>query len=67
VVAGIWMSKMTKGNWVGRSNTRLDRTARWTDEKIYGWEYEMGQKDRRRNTGGSKQKIKNEIKIGKDF
>jgi hypothetical protein len=27
----------------------------------------MGQKDRRRNTSGPKQKRKNEIKTGKDF
>jgi hypothetical protein len=27
----------------------------------------MGQKDRRKNTGGSKQKRKNEIKTGKNF
>jgi hypothetical protein len=26
--------------------------------KKYGWEYEMGKKDRRRNNDGSKQKIK---------
>jgi hypothetical protein len=27
----------------------------------------MGQKDRRKNTGGSKRKRKNKIKIGKNF
>jgi hypothetical protein len=35
--------------------------------KKYEWEYEMGQKDRRRNTSGEKWKRKKEIKTGKDF
>jgi hypothetical protein len=40
--AGVWRSKMTKGNWVDGLM------------KKYGREYEMGQKDRRRNTGRPK-------------
>jgi hypothetical protein len=35
--------------------------------KKYGWEYEISQRDRRRNTGGLKWKRKKEIKTGKDF
>jgi hypothetical protein len=35
--------------------------------KKYDREYEMSQKDRRRNTGGLKQKRKKEIKTGNDF
>jgi hypothetical protein len=35
--------------------------------KKYGWEYEMSQKDRRRNTSRPKQKRKKDIKIGKGF
>jgi hypothetical protein len=35
--------------------------------KKYDWEYEIDQKDRRRNTGGPKRKRKKEIKIGNDF
>jgi hypothetical protein len=33
-VTGIWRSKMTKGNWVGRLNAWLGRTADWADKKI---------------------------------
>jgi hypothetical protein len=29
----VWRSKMTKGNWIGGLNVRLDRTADWVDEK----------------------------------
>jgi hypothetical protein len=33
-VTGIWRLKMTKGNWVGRLNAWLGRTADWADKKI---------------------------------
>jgi hypothetical protein len=29
----VWRPKMTKRNWVGGLNVRLDRTADWVDEK----------------------------------
>jgi hypothetical protein len=64
--AGIWRSKMTKGNWVVGLNAWLDQTAYWARKK-YDGEYEMSQKDWRRNIGWLKQKRKNKIKIGKDF
>jgi hypothetical protein len=35
--------------------------------KKHGREFEMGQKDRRRNIGRPKQKRKKEIKTGMDF
>jgi hypothetical protein len=36
-------------------------------EKKYDWEYEMSQKDKRRNTDGPKRKGKKEIKHGRIF
>jgi hypothetical protein len=36
-------------------------------EKKYDWEYEMSQKDKRRNTDGPKWKGKKEIKHGRIF
>jgi hypothetical protein len=44
---------MSKENWVDMSKARLSRTADWTGEKNMGV-YEMGQKDRKRNTSRSK-------------
>jgi hypothetical protein len=35
VATGVWRSKMTKGNWVGRSNKRLGQIADWADKKIW--------------------------------
>jgi hypothetical protein len=64
VVDGVLRLKMIKGNWIG------GRMRGWTVDwvmKKYGWKYEMGQKYRRRNTDGTKQKGKKKIKTRKDF
>jgi hypothetical protein len=37
---GVWRLKMTKGNWVDGSNTRLGRTADWAGENNMS-EHEM--------------------------
>jgi hypothetical protein len=47
VAVGVLRSKMTKGNWVGGPNARLDRTADSTAEKIMvkimRWDRKIGE------------------------
>jgi hypothetical protein len=57
---------MTKENWVGGPNARLDQTDYWVGKKILlrVW---ARYKDKRRNAGEAKWKRKKEIKTGNDF
>jgi hypothetical protein len=80
---GTAKSGATAGEAKGGSGWRLEvkddrrKLRRWTECAVgsncwlgwqkTGWEYEMGQKDRRRDTDGPKQKWKKEIKQGRIF